>query len=104
IKAKEEQQRIEEERKQQEEIAGEKLRTEQENQKGSLEKMDVDPEGIESSKGKEKVSEEPELPAYVVKMQEDIAAQNIKIDSLVANQKEMSSQLATLISLMTPKT
>ncbi|MCI68298.1 hypothetical protein A2U01_0089558, partial [Trifolium medium] len=58
----EEKHMIEEEKKRQEEEAAEKPRTEQEKQKGSPEK-NVDPEIIESSKGKEKAYVESELPA-----------------------------------------
>ncbi|MCI17788.1 hypothetical protein A2U01_0038939 [Trifolium medium] len=64
--------------------------------------MDFD---SKKDKGKEKAPTESELPEYVLKMQEYIAAQrtrqdamDVKVDTLVENQKDISSKLATLMS------
>ncbi|MCI96346.1 hypothetical protein A2U01_0117646, partial [Trifolium medium] len=54
---------------------------------------------------------DPELPAYILKMQADIEAQRIKqetlekkVDKVIEIQPDLSSKLDALLSLMTKKT
>ncbi|MCI08135.1 hypothetical protein A2U01_0029208 [Trifolium medium] len=101
----EEQKRLEEEKKRQEEEkeAAEKLRSKEKKNKEDSKKMDID-----KDKGKAPMESEP--PAYVLKMQADIETQKIrqddmevKVDTVVENQKDIASKLDAPIALMSRK-
>ncbi|MCH80291.1 hypothetical protein A2U01_0001057 [Trifolium medium] len=104
-----EKQRIEEKKKKLEE---EKKKAEREAEQKEAEAMIVEYSSLEaSSQNKGKLSTDSGLPAYILKMQEDIEAQRIRKENMAetqknisARQENMDSKLDAILAFLTPKT